>query len=123
MGSGLLHEDLTSGIIGAYYHVYNDIGNGFVEPVYQRALVVAFQLRGLHCEREVPFLVHFEGVEVGRYRADIVVEGRIIVEVKCAEHIGKAHTIQTLNYLKASSLSVGLILNFGSTPSFKRVVL
>ena len=119
----LLHGDLTREILGGFYHVYGKLGYGFAESVYQRALPIALAARGLRSEREVPLTVRFEGMVVGEYRADLVVESKVIVETKVADHIVHVHEMQLLNYLRATGLAVGLILNFGPRPSFKRMVL
>jgi GxxExxY protein len=122
-GLELVHGSLTREIIGAFFDVYNELGYGFVEAVYQRALPVALDARGIRTKREVPLTVHFRGVSVGAYRADLVAEGKIIVESKVAEKILPVHEMQLLNYLKATNLSVGLILNFGPRPTFRRLLL
>jgi GxxExxY protein len=122
-GLELVHGDLTRQIIGAFYDVYNALGQGFVEAVYQRALPVALSARGIQCEREVPMSVIYKGVHVGEYRADLVVENKVIVESKVALKIIPIHEIQLVNYLKASRISVGLVLNFGPQPTFRRLLL
>lgn len=122
-GLGLVHGDLTREIIGAFYDVYNGLGFGFVESVYQRAVPVALAKRGVRCAREVPMNVKFEGVEVGVYRADLIVDGKVIVECKVADRIVRVHELQLLNYLRATALTVGLILNFGPKATFRRLLL
>lgn len=122
-GLELVHGDLTRQIIGAFYDVYNSLGLGLVEAVYQRALPVALGARGVQCQREVPLTVWFKGVNVGEYRADLVVEGKVIVESKVALKIVPIHEIQLVNYLRASKIAVGLILNFGPQPTFRRLLL
>jgi GxxExxY protein len=122
-GLRLVHGDLTREIIGAFYDVYNGLGFGFVESVYQRALPVALAARGVRCSREVLVNVQFNGVEVGSYRADLIVDGKVIVESKVAEKIVRIHEIQLVNYLRATGLSVGLILNFGPQATFRRLLL
>jgi len=119
----LLYEELTKQIIGAFFTVYNELGFGFVESVYKRALVVELQSRGISSEREVMFTVYFKGVDVGEYRADIVVEGKVIVEVKTADRLAAIHEAQLVNYLRAADIPVGLVMNFGPQPIFKRLVL
>jgi GxxExxY protein len=110
-------------IIGAFFTVYNELGYGFIESVYKRALVVELQARGISCEREVMFTVYYKGVDVGDYRADLVVEGKVIVEVKTADKIAPVHEIQVVNYLRAADVPVGLLLNYGPHPVFRRLVL
>jgi GxxExxY protein len=123
VGLALVHGTLTREIIGAYYDVYNELGFGFVESVYQRALPLALIARGIRSEREVPLSVSFRGAIVGDYRADLIVDGRVIVESKVAAKILPIHEIQLVNYLKASTITVGLILNFGPQPAVRRLVL
>jgi len=119
----LMHEEITREIIGAFFTVYDELGHGFVESVYKRALVVELQLRGLACEREVLYPVYFKGVDVGEYRADLVVESKVIAEVKTADKIVPVHEVQLLNYLRAAKISLGLVLNFGPRSTFKRLIL
>lgn len=115
------HADLTEKIIGTFYDVYNELGHGFLESVYENAMFIALKNSGLECEVQAPIKVHFEGHVVGEFRADIVVADKVILELKAAKTIDDAHIAQTLNYLKATSIEVGLILNFGSKPEFKRL--
>lgn len=119
----LLHRELTRAIIGAFYTVYNELGYGFVESVYKRALIVELQLRGIRCEREVAFTVYYKGVDVGEYRADLLVEGKVILEVKTAERIAQTHEVQLINYLRAAKVALGLVLNFGHRATFRRLIL
>jgi GxxExxY protein len=90
-GLALVHGELTRAIIGAFFEVYNELGYGFVESVYQRALPLALAARGVRSEREVPLSVRFRGEVVGDYRADLVVEGKVIVESKVADRILPVH--------------------------------
>jgi GxxExxY protein len=119
----LVHEALTSEIIDAFFEVYNELGYGFVELVYQRPLPLALGARGVRSEREVPLSVRFRAEIVGDYRADLVVEGTVIVESKVAEKILPVHEMQLLNYLRATGITVGLVLNFGPRPTFRRLLL
>ena len=112
--SQLVHADITHEIIGAFYDVFNALGFGFVESVYANALPIALTRRGLGLEREKPLTVQYRGVLVGSFRADLLVEDKVIVEIKVADHITGRHERQTLNYLRASGIPVGLILNFGA---------
>ncbi len=109
-------EALTECIIGAAFEVFNALGQGFVELVYQNALVHELRSRNLDVGMEVPFGVSYKGMSVGTYFADIVVEHQVIVELKVAEAIAQPHIKQVVNYLRASKMPVGLLLNFG-TPS------
>jgi GxxExxY protein len=119
----LLHRDVTERVLNSYYVVYDDRGYGFAEGVYVRSLVVELQSRGLRVAREVETKIFYKGVEVGLYRADLIVEGKVLVEVKATEGLVKSDERQVLNYLKATGLQVGLLLNFGPKPSFRRLVL
>jgi GxxExxY protein len=120
--SELLHGEITGLILAAMYDVHNEVGFGFLELVYKNALAVALRELGLRVDRDVGYEVHYHGILVGRYSADLVVELKVNVEVKTARSIDTAHLEQALNYLKASNLEVGLAINFGLTPQFKRVV-
>jgi GxxExxY protein len=113
--------DLTGDIIGAAYAVHHSKGFGFLEKVYRRALVVELEYLGIHSRREVTFDLHHRGVPIGVYRADLIVESRIIVEVKTGLLLDPAVVPQTLNYLKASGLSIGLVVYFGPRLKVKRV--
>ena len=116
-------RDLTQEVIGCAMAISRILGCGFLETVYERALAHALRKRGLSVEAQRPFAVVYDGVVVGEYRADLVIGGRVIVEVKAVRAIDPVHHAQLLNYLKASRLHVGLILNFG-TPrlGIKRLV-
>ena len=118
----LLHGEITSMILAAMYDVHNELGFGFLELVYKNALAVALRELGLRVDRNVAYDVHYHGFLIGRYSADLVVESKVNVEVKTARSIDTAHLKQALNYLRASKLEVGLAINFGVTPQFKRVV-
>jgi GxxExxY protein len=119
----LVHGELTRQIIGAFYEVYRELGPGFLESVYQRAMPIALAARGVSSEREVSLTVRFRGVVVGEYRADLIAGERVIVETKVGDQIAQAHESQLLNYLRASGLHVGLLLNFGPRPAFRRLLL
>jgi GxxExxY protein len=118
----LLFESLTREIIGGLYHVHNSLGFGFVESVYARSMEVTLCQRGLKVEREIPIEVVFEGVEVGRYRIDMLVENKIILEIKASEKLTDVPKIQLRNYLAAAKLELGLVLHFGPRASFYRVL-
>ena len=118
----LAHGEITREVIGAFYEVYNILGYGYGESVFANALPVALAERGLRFEREAPLAVRYRDVVVGVFRADLIVEGRVLVELKVAERIAAAHESQVLNYLRASGLRVALILNFGAKPAVRRLV-
>ncbi|MHB1095189.1 MAG: GxxExxY protein [Gemmatimonadaceae bacterium] len=121
--SELLEAATTRKIIGAFYHVYNQLGFGFSESVYQRAMARVLKRTGSHVDREYPAVVVFEDEVVGEFRLDLVVDARIVVEMKAVEHLHPAHESQLLNYLRASGLSVGLLLNFGPRATYRRLVV
>jgi GxxExxY protein len=116
----MLYAELSEQIIKSFYHVYNTLGYGFLERVYENALRNSLRKTGLEVQQQLPISVYFEDEVVGEYFADIVVASKIIIEVKAAETIGKEHESQILNYLKATGYQVGLILNFGPKPSLVR---
>jgi GxxExxY protein len=118
----LLESELTREIIAVFFSVYNELGPGFLESVYRRALSVELSARGFSNACEVPFSVHYRGVCVGEFRADVVVERRVIVESKAVDRLAPTHDAQLLNYMKASGLEVGLLLNFGPEAKFRRLV-
>ncbi|HEY4899379.1 MAG TPA: GxxExxY protein [Terriglobales bacterium] len=119
----LKHAGLTDVVIGAFYDVYNELGHGFLESVYREAMIVALTQKGLSVEREKSVQVRFRGEVVGLFRTDLVVANSVIVELKCARTIDSNHEAQLLNYLKATQYEVGLLLNFGARPHFRRMVL
>lgn len=118
----LLFEETTREIIGGFYRVYNNLGYGFLEAVYQKALMSELRRRGLSCQCEVAFPIYYEGELVGEYRADLVVNRKIIVETNAVPQLRLVHDYQIVNYLKASKLQVGLILNFGPTANYLRFI-
>ena len=124
-GSSLLAEgELTEKILGASFAVHNALGSGFLEKVYENALVVELQKNALEVVQQKTFLVKYSGVIVGDYGADLIVSGRVIVECKAIGSLEGAHEAQLLNYLRASRIQVGLLLNFGRPKlQYKRMVL
>jgi GxxExxY protein len=117
-------QELTGKILGAAFAVHNDLGAGFLEKVYSNALAVELGQTGISCEREVPFKVKYRNVVVGDYCADIVVEKRVLVELKSCAGLDSVHEAQILNYLKASGIRVGLLMNFGRPKlEYRRFVL
>jgi GxxExxY protein len=119
----LLHRELTERIIGCFYAVYRELGQGFSEAVYRRAMVVALQELAILAEEEARLQVTFRGVVIGRFWADIIVGGVVLVEIKALAELDGRSTAQLLNYLKAAGGGVGLLLNFGHRPEFKRFVM
>lgn len=120
MANDYLHSDLTSEIIRLFYTVYNKLGYGFLEKVYERALKYELEKAGLFVESQRPINVYYETELVGEYYADLLVENRVIVELKASEAICEEHENQLINYLKATEIEVGLLLNFGKKPEVKR---
>jgi GxxExxY protein len=118
----LLHGRLTQVILGAFYAVHTELGYGFLEAVYSNALVVLLRGAGLKVEREVSFEIVFHNHLIGTYRADLIVESKVIIEVKNTRTILPLYKSQLLNYLRASGLQVGLVLSFGESAEFTRVV-
>ncbi|MEO7358702.1 MAG: GxxExxY protein [Gemmatimonadaceae bacterium] len=118
----LIHKETTDKILKAFFHIHTTLGYGFLEVVYQRAMPIALAKLGIDCQREVPMDVYYLGECVGEYRADLVVAGKVIVETKASPSIMSKHDLQIYNYLKASKLEVGLVLNFGPTATFHRYV-
>jgi len=118
----LLHKDMTNAVIKAFYKVYNQLGYGFLEKVYENAMMIELNNMGLYCQKQRPIKVYYLGKEIGDYFADIVVEDIIILELKAAESLCEEHEYQLINYLKATDIEVGLLFNFGKKPEFKRKV-
>jgi len=117
-----MHGELSHEILGAFFRVHTTLGHGFLEAVYRRAMEQELTRRGLIVTVEVPFSIRFDGYVIGDYRADLVVEQKVIVECKAAEYLTAAHEAQLLNYLRASAISLGLLLNFGARATFRRLV-
>ena len=120
--TGLIHGELTERVIRAFYAVYNELGPGFLESVYVSALSIAFAEQEISAEREAPLVVRFRDQIVGQFRADLFVEGRLIVEVKAVSALQRVHEAQLVNYLRATRTQVGLLLNFGARPEVRRRV-
>jgi GxxExxY protein len=119
----LLHGHITEQIIGGFHDVYREHGYGYVESIYARSMGVEVQHRGLQVQREVATEVFYKGVSVGLYRADMIVEGKVLVEMKAQPQLTDSDERQILNYLKATKLEVGLLFNFGPKPQFRRLIL
>ncbi len=118
----LLHKELTDRILKTYYDVYNELGFGFLEKVYQNSMFIELKYRGFHVEAQKQIKVFYKGYEVGEYYADLIVDGLVIIELKAAEYMVKEFEIQLINYLRGTSIEVGLLLNFGKKPEFVRKV-
>ena len=122
MKTDLKHGLITDRILKVFYEVYNELGHGFLESVYHRSLVLALKSVGLNVSSRVSIPVWFRGTRVGRFEADILVEGCVLLELKAARMLDSSHRAQLLNYLRATEIEVGLLLNFGEKPEFKRVI-
>ncbi|MBW2663892.1 MAG: GxxExxY protein [Deltaproteobacteria bacterium] len=109
----ILHKDLSYKIIGLAMEVHTKLGYGFLEKVYENAMMVLLRREGIHAKQQAPITVYFDGEVVGDYYADILVEDKIILELKAIEKITDVHRAQTLNYLKATGLRLAILLNFG----------
>jgi len=116
------HSDLTGKILGAFYQLHKEIGYGFSEKVYQAALAILLDELGLTVEQQKPIRVYFHGKMVGQYIADMVVNGIVLLELKAIESLNDIHAAQLLNYLKATEIEVGLLLNFGPKAEFRRKI-
>ena len=116
------HKELTSKIIECAFTVHNTLGFGFLENVYQNALMIELYKADLQAEKEKRIQIEYDGQVVGDYIADIVVEDKVILELKSVKEIHPAHEAQLVNYLKATGIEVGLLINFGATVEIKRKV-
>ncbi len=119
---GFKHEEITKKIISVFYEVYNELGHGFLESVYEASLDVALTSMGLKVCRQIEIPVFFRGQRVGIFTADMLVEGCVLLELKAARSLDSSHQSQLLNYLRATEIEVGLLLNFGLKPEFKRLI-
>jgi GxxExxY protein len=115
-------EELTKSIIGCAFNVHNTLGAGFLEQVYENALRIELTKQGLHVKQQAPIDVYYDGQVVGSYHADLWVENRVIVELKALQRPSKAHEVQLVNYLTATGVDTGLLLNFGPSVQIKRKV-
>ncbi len=117
-----LYQSLTQKIIAAYYTVYNTLGYGFLEKVYENAMLQELDSYGLKSEKQIPISVFYKGLKVGEYFADIIVDNKIILELKASKQICLEHEYQLINYLKATDIELGLLLNFGKKPEIRRKI-
>ena len=115
----LLQKDLTEAIIKSYYEVYNELGYGFLEKVYQNAMIIELKNKGFNVESEKRIQVYYKDMIVGDYFADIIVNNAVIIELKATEILANQNDLQLLNYLRATDIEVGLLLNFGKTTDFR----
>jgi GxxExxY protein len=118
----LLHAPVTQRVLITFFEVYNELGSGFLESVYRTALARALRVVPLHVDREVPIDVFYRHEVIGRFYADLVVDNRVIVEVKAGRRLVPEHQTQLLHYLRATAMEVGLLLNFGPRPQFQRLI-
>ncbi|MBI5913844.1 MAG: GxxExxY protein [Bacteroidetes bacterium] len=119
----MLHEQLTDTVIKCFYKVYNTLGYGFLEKVYQNALSIELRKQGLKIEKQIPIKVFYGSENVGDYIADLIVENLVILELKAGEGvIIEEHEAQLTNYLRATNIEVGLVLFFGKKPMLKRKI-
>jgi len=117
-----LHQELTEKIIRCFYNVFDELGYGFLESVYESALVLELQDMGLKVESQKELEVFYKGISVGKYRSDIIVENKVIIELKAVSQLTKAHEVQLVNYLKTTNIEIGLLVNFGEKINFKRKI-
>lgn len=121
-GFTMKYAELSDKIIKAFYTVYNTLGYGFLEKVYERAMMIELKKLGLNCMNQVQIKVFYANQIIGDYVADIIVENKILVELKAIKHLSKQDEAQLLNYLTATKYEVGLLFNFGKEPEFKRKI-
>jgi GxxExxY protein len=116
----LKHQNLTDNLIKIFFQVYNELGYGFLEKVYQNAMYIELKNSGYFVEAHKQLKVMYKGVEVGEYYPDLIIDETIIIELKAAEYLVVEHEAQLINYLKATDIEVGLLFNFGKKPEFRR---
>jgi GxxExxY protein len=118
----ILHKELSESILKVFYEVYNELGYGFLEKVYQNAMYLELKSQGFKVEPQRQIKVYYKKELVGDFFADLLINDVIILELKACESLVKAHYVQTLNYLKATNIEIGLLLNFGEKPEIKRLI-
>lgn len=118
----LLHKKITDDILKIYYDIYNQLGYGFLEKVYQNAMYFELKNKGYKVEVQTPIKVYLKGQLIGEYYSDLLIENKVIIELKACELLMNVHVAQLMNYLKATEMEVGLLLNFGEEPEFKRII-
>lgn len=109
-----IYSDLTNKIIGLAYKVFRELGAGFLEKVYENALVLELKEQGFEVKQQHPLKVYYKGQVIGEYYADLVVEDKVLIELKAVNELVRAHEVQLVNYLKATGMKVGLLINFGN---------
>jgi GxxExxY protein len=119
----LVHSELTGRILDCFFDVYGELGHGFSEAVLRRAMVIALEQAGMQVTRQAPLEVWFRGYSIGTFYADLIVDRTVLIEIKASATIEGYAVAQTLNYLKVAGGGVGLLLNFGHKPEFKRLVM
>ena len=117
----LKHGELTQRIIGVFFEVYNELGHGFLESVYEKSFALALTASGLQVLTRIEVPVWFRGQRVGDFEADMLVERRVLIELKAGRGLDPAHEAQLLNYLRATEIEVGILFGFGIRPEFKRL--
>ncbi len=122
MNTDLRHFELTQRIIAVFYEVYNELGHGFLESVYQESLILALKDVGLTAQSPIEIPVWFRGHQVGKFEGDVLVEKCVLLELKAARTLDSSHKAQLLNYLRATEIEIGLLLNFGVKPEIKRLI-
>ena len=120
-GAVLKHRELTEKIIGVFYEVYNELGHGFLESVYEKAFEIALTSKGISVLRQIEVPVWFRGKQIGDFTADMLVEKCVLLELKGGRALDAAHEAQLLNYLRATEIEVGMLFSFGLKPQFKRM--
>ena len=116
----MINDELTKKIIACSYKVHNTLGSGFLEKVYENALMIELRKANLHAEQQFDITVHYNGILVGEYYADIIVEDKIILELKAVENLINIHEVQLVNYLNGTEIDIGLLINFGQSVEIKR---
>jgi len=120
--TNFLHKKLSDSILKIYYEVYNNLGYGFLEKVYQNAMYLELKNQGYNVEPQKQIKVYYKEMVVGEYYADLLIDDTIILELKACECLMDAHKAQLINYLRATDIEIGMLLNFGETPEFKRFI-
>lgn len=120
MGKDFLYEDVTEKIIKCFYTVYDELGSGFLESVYEKAILIELKDIGLKAAGQKTLNVFYKNIPVGEFKADIVVEDKVVIEIKALTRIMSQHEAQLINYLKATGIKIGLLVNFGDKLEFKR---